>query len=288
MTIKVKTKICIKCGIEKGLCEFGKDKKRKDGKMSWCKECLKKNYEENKEKRAESQKKYREKNIDKIKKAEKIYNDNNKEKRQKHYQENKEERLKDYQENKEEINRKRRENYKKNPEKIKKSNRKYCKKNSEKVKKARQLHYQKNKDSIVIKFVEYRRKKIKTDPIYKIKQNMKTLFSNSLKRQFIKKTQNTFEYTGISYQNYMNHFKKDPLWSDYCSGGGIHIDHIIPVSVYDFNNPKDIKKCWQFGNLRLLSAKENIIKSNKIDMNLITQCGITHLLPEKMEVKNDD
>ena len=41
-----------------------------------------------------------------------------------------------------------------------------------------------------------------------------------------------------------------------------HIDHIIPVSAYDFSIESDIKKCWNPRNLRIISAKENMIKKN--------------------------
>jgi hypothetical protein len=53
-------------------------------------------------------------------------------------------------------------------------------------------------------------------------------------------------------------------WENY---GQWHIDHIIPISVFNFNtyNDIDFKKCWALKNLRPLWAKENIIKSNKLN-----------------------
>jgi len=43
----VETKICSKCKEEKEICEFNKDKTRKDGFENKCKECKKKYYEVN-------------------------------------------------------------------------------------------------------------------------------------------------------------------------------------------------------------------------------------------------
>ena len=43
-------KYCTKCKIEKSLSEFGKNKSKEDGLTYWCKKCLKKYREENKEK----------------------------------------------------------------------------------------------------------------------------------------------------------------------------------------------------------------------------------------------
>lgn len=54
-------------------------------------------------------------------------------------------------------------------------------------------------------------------------------------------------------------------WDDYLNGK-LHIDHIIPISAFQYNGPEDkaFKKCWNLENLRLLPAHENIIKANKI------------------------
>ena len=43
-----------------------------------------------------------------------------------------------------------------------------------------------------------------------------------------------------------------------------HIDHIIPVSLFNLNDEKDISKCWHYLNLRWLPAKENMSRSNKL------------------------
>jgi len=73
----VETKICSKCGIEKGFSEFHKDKSVKNNLCSWCKACKlessKKYYFENKNKRLDAQKKYREKNRDLIIEKQKKY-----------------------------------------------------------------------------------------------------------------------------------------------------------------------------------------------------------------------
>jgi len=54
-------------------------------------------------------------------------------------------------------------------------------------------------------------------------------------------------------------------WQDFLDGN-LHIDHIIPISVFNFDCPEhlDFQRCWALDNLQLLPAKENIHKSNKI------------------------
>jgi hypothetical protein len=48
--------------------------------------------------------------------------------------------------------------------------------------------------------------------------------------------------------------------------GLIHIDHILPISSFDFRiiGDSEWKACWALTNLRPLWAKDNIAKSNKL------------------------
>lgn len=45
--------------------------------------------------------------------------------------------------------------------------------------------------------------------------------------------------------------------------GNLHIDHIVPKSLFDLSNDNDIQKAWSLTNLRLIDATENLKKSNK-------------------------
>tara|TARA_R110001592_G_scaffold39158_1_gene129033 strand:+ start:145 stop:816 length:672 start_codon:yes stop_codon:yes gene_type:complete len=92
------TKVCTKCGVEKGLDDYHKDKSHKDGRRTVCKVCRsgtskysKEHYEKNKERINKRKKEHYEKNKEVILEKAKEY----------------------YKENKEEIN-KRNINYKKN------------------------------------------------------------------------------------------------------------------------------------------------------------------------------
>jgi len=54
-------------------------------------------------------------------------------------------------------------------------------------------------------------------------------------------------------------------WQDYLNGR-LHIDHIIPISVFNFTKSEhtDFKRCWALENLQLLPARENRSKHNKL------------------------
>lgn len=59
-------------------------------------------------------------------------------------------------------------------------------------------------------------------------------------------------------------FKPGMTWDNY--GTYWHIDHKIPIVVFNFEKPEDIdfRLCWSLKNLQPLEAKENLIKNAKI------------------------
>jgi len=134
-------KKCTKCGIEKPLTEFHKDKNKKDGHRSHCKSCIKKYYAENKEKRA------------------------------KYYAENKEKRAKWRAENKEKIAKSKAKWRAENKEKIAKYGAKFRAENPEKLAKRKAKYYAENKEEVAKSNAKNRAKKKSEQPncIYQIK-----------------------------------------------------------------------------------------------------------------------
>lgn len=67
--------------------------------------------------------------------------------------------------------------------------------------------------------------------------------------------QNTAEengYTNFDINNY--------------SGKEYHIDHIVPCSAFNLNCSYHQKLCFNWSNLQILSAKDNLIKSNIVSI----------------------
>ena len=91
-------------------------------------------------------------------------------------------------------------------------------------------------------------------------------------------------YIGCSIEFMKEHLNstKKPNWGD-----DLHIDHIIPSSLFDHTDEEKIKKCWNWRNLRYLPAKENLSKSDKLDMGLVKSYGIEDLLPQKKEIEHE-
>ncbi len=75
---------------------------------------------------------------------------------------------------------------------------------------------------------------------------------------------------GFTLDDLMKHlegqFQLGMSWDNYGLGGW-EIDHIIPVSVFNFTEPEDIdfKRCWALDNLQPMWATENRSKHNKLE-----------------------
>lgn len=135
----------------------------------------------------------------------------------------------------------------------------------------------------------------KLEPINKIKANMSSKFSVLLKRMNTCKPDGTISYTNRTKQELLDHFNSGKYTAvDYMKNTKdkilFHIDHIIPSAYYleklelDENGnitPETepwLYKWWNYRNLRIWPAKDNISKKDKLDMDLIKEYGIEDLL----------
>lgn len=292
MTIKK----CTKCKIEKPIEEFYLT--ARDGYMAKCKRCHsdygKKNRKSinarNKE-RYKNDPEYKQRIIDNnIKYLSKEENVIKQTAQRKKYKENL---------SPEQIERRRqldREAYKNRSEEKKISLKEYHKKNKDKLKKYRETQKarifslpeeesEKLKNRKRLSDLRYKKRKLKEDAIFKLRENISCCFRTNMANREIKKDGSCFLYTGVKFEDYISHLKKDPLWVDYENKTqDLHVDHIIPCASYDWTNPEEIKKCWHPRNLRLLPAFENIIKSNKLDLSLIKKYDLYDLLPAGVKI----
>ena len=114
---------------------------------------------------------------------------------------------------------------------------------------------------------EYRAMKRKTD--FKFYFNDKTSKAIRLSLKGNKNGWHWETLVGYTLNELIKHLKetlpKGYTWNDYLAGK-LHIDHIIPLSAFNFNKPEhpDFRRCWALENLQLLPARENLIKGSKL------------------------
>lgn len=158
-----------------------------------------------------------------------------------------------YKENKEECNRKLAEYRKTENRKsyTKNYNKKYINENRETLNK------------------KYKLKK-ETNPLFKLKENIRGLISVKFKNQGYKKSSKTAQILGCSFEEFKihieNQFKPWMNWSNH----GLYsetekkwqLDHIIPAS--SAKDEAELIQLNHYTNFQPLCAKENLYKSNKI------------------------
>ncbi len=234
----------------------------------------------------EYNKAYREVNREKIKASKKEYNKRPEVKA----------RMKEYnkryqQENKDKIGEQRKKYYLENIKKCKEWGKKYRQENKGYCKEYNVSYYKKNKDNIkeyAKKYLQENKEKM-SGARKKWRENNRDTF-NKMGREYIKKRRgkdlnfrtkiylrarlwialNKYSKTGkikpscsygIDYKAIIEHLKPFPEnIKEY------QIDHIIPLSRFDFNNPKHIKIAFVPSNHQWLTKEQNMEKGNKLIM----------------------
>ena len=169
--------------------------------------------------------------------------------------------------------------YKDNTEITKARSSERYKNNLEKEKECRKKYYRNNLDQWKEygkrrrnnpSYNEYFRNKRKIDPMFRLNCNIKTAISMSLRGN--KDGYHWEDLLGYTLRDLITHleklFKFGMTWFNY---GKWHIDHVRPISSFNFNSYDDeeFKKCWNLNNLQPLWAEDNIRKSNKILLEAI-------------------
>lgn len=127
----------------------------------------------------------------------------------------------------------------------------------------------------------YNKNRKKTDPHYKLRCSFSTVIGNALRKRGSFKDESIIKILNYTiedlrkhleaqfepWMNWSNHGKYlNSVWDDNDQSTWTwQIDHIIPVSHFKFTSVYDeeFRKCWALENLRPLSAKQNVLESNR-------------------------
>lgn len=138
--------------------------------------------------------------------------------------------------------------HKNNPEKYTASSRKYRNKNKEKICRNQRLLYSSDRGSL--------NNRMRRGILFALKKGIKSG----------RKWEVLVGYTCNDLKKHLEKlFTKGMSWKRFLNGE-IHIDHKIPISVFNFTKPEheDFKRCWSLDNLQPLWAKDNLRKNNRL------------------------
>lgn len=107
-----------------------------------------------------------------------------------------------------------------------------------------------------------------TDPIYRLKNNLRRSLRQSLKKRKTSKSNKTVAYLGCSkefFKSYLERkFSESMSWDNY---GKWHIDHIKPLSKFDLSKEEEVQKAMHYTNLQPLWAHDNLVKNAKYGLS---------------------
>lgn len=173
------------------------------------------------------------------------------------------------QENKEIISLKYKKYYEINKEIILEKNKEYRNNNKESIKNQKKEYRTRNEviEHIKIKNKEYlsiRKIKIKEKRVNDLNFKLSEIYRSKFYREIKGKKYSNFIGCSIDFfKNWIEYnFDKTMNWNNL--GIDWHLDHIIPISIFNFNDENEIKICFHWTNIQPLNKKENISKSNKI------------------------
>jgi hypothetical protein len=159
--------------------------------------------------------------------------------------------------------------YKKNKERIRDGQRKWRRENREKIRAYKKSHKwredrrewrKKNREKIN----EYNRIREKNNPKLRIAGAMRRSIHRAIGRE--KNNSKWEKLVDYSFNDLMKHLESQfEDWMTWDNYGKWHIDHIKPISLFNFTKPDDpeFKECWALKNLQPLEARENIRKQNR-------------------------
>ena len=220
-------------------------------------------YNENhREKRSQYNKKYKEKNreilLAKGREYKRIY-------REKYPEKIRECKIKSYHKHREYYRKYSKEYQIKNKEKYLQYLSNYRLINKEKLKQKRLIYCATRRKIISQKQYIYKKKKLKTDPYFKLMENLRSRIYCVLKGR-IKKSARTLNLLGVKNisevkQHLEKQFESGMTWDNH---GKWHIDHIRPCASFDLRCPIGQLDCFHYTNLQPLWAHDNLSKSDKL------------------------
>ena len=126
-----------------------------------------------------------------------------------------------------------------------------------------------HKDKRIARDRVYKAKKMKEDPEYKLRQNLRKRLNCAMKKNT--KSGSAVRDLGCSIVEFRIHleskWQSGMSWDNYGRKKGVRcweIDHITPLSTFNLEDREQLLKACNYSNLQPLWAKDNLSKGGKV------------------------
>ena len=122
-----------------------------------------------------------------------------------------------------------------------------------------------NREHVNEKKKIYEKNRKDTDPHYRLSCYTRTAVYTCLKENNISKYRSTFDLLPFTLESLITHLEKQftegMCWDNY---GEWHLDHILPMNSFDFDEENSFSDCWSLENLQPLWGFDNLSKGSKV------------------------
>jgi len=109
------------------------------------------------------------------------------------------------------------------------------------------------------------RRKVATDPQFRLKKLLRTRIWMAVHCAYGKKAAGTFALLGCTRERFVKHiqstFQPGMTWDNYGKHGW-HIDHKVPLALFDLTKPDEQFKAFHFTNTQAMWWKDNLCKGS--------------------------
>jgi hypothetical protein len=144
------------------------------------------------------------------------------------------------------------------PQKFRRRARESAATNREAARQRSARYYERHKQKALAANNKSQKKRRQTDPAFAIAQRLRSRFASALNAQSAEKLNKTLDLIGCSVAELMSHLEAQFLpgmtWENRSQW---HIDHIIPVALFDMRDKDQQNAAFHYTNLRPLWATDN-------------------------------
>ena len=129
------------------------------------------------------------------------------------------------------------------------------------------IWYNNNKQKILQNQLKYEKLRREIDSNFKLGCNLRNRTIKTFKAQNVSKTNKTMEMLDCSHSFFKNWIESQLYGNMTMQNYGKvwNLDHCLAVSTFNLLDENEMRKCFNWTNLRPMYVRDNIIKGNKID-----------------------